>query len=156
MRLYAKEKPVTVSSIESDGYHCCRWCHWYDHKTEKCINPVYVGEEANSSFVTKVIEEGHLSDALNEGLHNVPDKEKAFLGTLTTILYVWGVSAKRIEAFKTAFGQALEQYLDMGLKGELDEFLSKMLYNRADDFSSGEFEGIEIKDPETHYCREFW
>lgn len=155
MKLYAKEKPVTVSSIESDGYHCCRWCHWCENKGIDgfvCTNPIYAGDM--TVVAAQVAEEGDLSDVLNEALHSVPDAQKEFLTTLTSMLLgEFGLSNKRVDKFKQVFQECLDQFLDMGLKGEIDSQVSRLYQNSFKSYSP---KGVRIKDPHAHYCREFW
>lgn len=154
MKLYAKEKPVTVPSIESDGYHCCRWCHWCENKGIDgfvCTNPIYAGDM--TIVAAQVAEEGDLSDVLSEALHSVPEAQKTFMTELVSTLSKWGVSSKRVAEFKKVFEECLDQFLDMELKGEIDSQVSR-LYQNA--FKSYAPEGVHIKDPHTHYCREFW
>lgn len=153
-KLRAREKVITTSQIESDGYHCCRWCHWCENKGIDgfvCTNPIYQGDM--TVLAVQVAEEGSLSDTLSEALHSVPEAQKTFLRELTILLNTWGVSAKRVKEFQKTFGECLDQFLDLELKGEIDSQVSRLYQNAWKDYAP---KSVRIKDPHTHYCREFW
>ena len=157
-RLHAKEKPVTVSHMEDDSYHCCRWCHWCENRGIDgwvCINPAYANR-ATIEPIEKVAEDGKLSDTLQEAMHSVPDAQKKFMQELTKLLYEWGVSEKRVKQFRQVFEESLDQFLDLEMKVEIDTQVSILYNNFMAECENSSTSGVEIKDPFTHYCREFW
>lgn len=161
MKLHAKEKPVTVSNMESNNYHCCRWCKWCvhnDHDEWRCTNPCY-GGVVDSSFVGDIVESGTLNDTLNEALHSVPTAREEFAQGILSVLRNWGVSARRVKEMEKTFNECLDQFLDMGLREEIDSQVSSLLYNHAESLrikSLSSDSGTVLEDPFTHYCREFW
>lgn len=132
-------------------YHVCRWCKWY--QGGKCINEVFAGTQIDAEGVYQVAEDGRLSGVIEETLHSVNTSKME--NDLKEVLYDFNLSDKRIKEFFKAFGECLTEFYDMRLKDELDEAVS-MLYQKDAEKRGTEFSGIEIADPTTFYCKEFW
>lgn len=158
-KLYAREKVVTTSQIENDGYHCCRWCHWCENRGIDgfvCIKGSVRPVEANQ-LVHDLIEEGKLSEVVEEALHDCPEGVKEFKQNMTTTLFSVrsNVSRKAVEKFQGEIDISLDQFLDMKLKERLLESLETMISNYQC-MAEGASSEVVIKDPHTHYCRDFW
>lgn len=158
-KLWAREKPVTTSQIEDDTYHCCRWCHWCQNRgidgfvcVKGSVRPVEVNQ-----LVHDLIEEGQLSSVVEEALHDCPDGVKEFKQNMTSALLTVksSVSRKTLEKYQGEIETCLDQFLDMKLKDTLIEALEVMISNYQC-MIEGAISEVVIKDPHTHYCRDFW
>ena len=132
-------------------YHVFRWCKWY--QGGKCINEAFAGSSADVDGVYKVAEDGRLSGVLEETLGSV--KFSAVESAIIAKLEEFNLSRKRINDVIGDFALAMESFLGKDCRDALDEAVSKLY---QDDAVSREKsgEGVEIADPHTFYCKEFW
>lgn len=141
-----------MSNADYDSlYHTCRWCKWY--QGGKCVNEAFAGVEMDVMGVYQVSEEGRLSGVIEETLHSVDTSKME--QDLREVLQSFKLSDKRIKEFFKAFGECLTEFYDMSLKEKLDEEVS-FLYQRDAESRGTQFRGVEIADPYTFYCKEFW
>lgn len=134
-------------------YHTCRWCKWY--QDGKCVNEAFAGTQMDAEGVYQVAEDGRLSGVIEETLHSVDTSKLEH--DLREVLQSFKLSDKRLKAFFEAFGECLTEFYDMSLKEKLDEAVSRLYQGDAEtrgtEFKGG---GVEIADPTTFYCKEFW
>lgn len=158
-KLKALGKPTPQELIERDGYHCCRWCHYcvQENGTFKCVKCNLI-PWTSVSIMHDLIEEGRVSEVIEEALHSCPDGEKEFRSNMVSAAY--GVnermSHKKQGEFESEFNTALEQYLDMRLKEVVVEAMEKVLSHYEEQEHEDQSEGAEIVDPFTHYCKDWW
>lgn len=132
-----------------DMHHVCRWCvHFYNGK---CFRGI-ISTDNTVEAVYSVAESGRLSETIEETLNSI--KPQPFERELKDKLKEWGLSGKRIEEFWKLFTECLGEYLDMKCKPELDEKISVLYQTYAEDYET-KSRGVEIKDPESFYCKEW-
>lgn len=160
-KLRSLGRPTPEELIERDSMHVCRWCRYCVHEDNiaKCVKGS-ITSLADTNIMHDLIEEGRVSEAVDEALHSCPTGEDEFLKNVVDAVYsaVPKLSVKKRKDIENAFNSALEQYLDMRLKAEVVEAMETLLcnyevnLNRAADDGAG----VQICDPSTHYCRDFW
>lgn len=139
-----------MSKID-DMYRVCRWCKWYSDG--KCFNEAFSQAEAETLGVYQVAEDGRLSEVLEETLGSVKTTE--IEREIVSKLEEFKLSNKRIQELILTFRKALEEFLAVDCKEGLDEAISK-LYQEDAESRGKSSEGIEISDPRTFYCKEFF
>ena len=124
-----------------DIYHNCRWCR-YNNKG-KCVKSSSVFASVSEDEAITLTEGGYLSEALQEGL-TFPKMLK-----LEILLQDYGISQKRQKEILNTVRAELEDSIPVIVEG-LDSSVSKLLYkqDKAD-------EDLELKDPESFYCKFF-
>lgn len=143
-----------MSNADYDSlYHVCRWCKWY--QGGKCVNEAFAGTQMDAMGVYQVSEDGRLSGVIEETLHSVDTSKLDH--DLRAVLQSFKLSDKKIKAFFAAFGESLTEFYDGILKEKLDEEIA-FLYQSDAETRGTQFKGggVEISDPNTFYCKEFW
>lgn len=140
-----------VPISEDERFHCCRYCHYY--RDGKCLNKQVISSTGNSVFlsVVDVAESGKLSGVLEEAIHSCDTKE--ITSELIDLLKSWKISDKRVREFEQTFKEVFDQWADFTLKPEIDESVDRLYQNEVTD---GDYSGIEISDPDTYYCKEWF
>jgi hypothetical protein len=138
-----------MSNALADMYHTCRWCKWY--QGGKCINTAFTAGSDDVLGVYEVAESGRLSEAIQETLNSasLETLERELRGRLAD----YKLSGKKIEELVQAFYDGMEMLVEREFTPKLDEVISKLYQDHA---GTVEPEGVEIVDPHTFYCREFW
>ncbi len=131
--------------------HVCRCCKWY--QDGKCINKAFAGAQADTMGVYQVDEDGRLSGVLEETLHSVDTSKMEH--DLREVLQRLKLSDKKIKEFFAAFRECLTEFYDTSLKEELDDAISRLYQNAAENRGTESY-SVEIADPSTFYCKEFW
>ena len=137
-----------MMSNTEDLYHCCRWCKWY-----------YEGECHNENFnnavdfdaIWAVAEEGRLSGVIEETINSISTEK--IERELEKTLQRFNLSGKRVDEALQVLRDMLPEWLDFECKPKLDEEISRLYQKAADESGGG---GVDISDPESFYCKEFW
>lgn len=149
-RLKPVVRGVTVDEIENDIYHCCRWCHYFE--SGKCYNKNVMESYADSpSKVYLVAEEGRLSGVLEETFHSV--KKSTVTEEVVKLLRSYKMSEKKIKEVYDTLVNSIDQWFDFEVKEKLDSEVSELYQDAVENMQ--EIDGVEISNPEDHYCREF-
>ena len=136
----------------SDMYHTCRWCRWaLKNKGDvACGNPIFL-QWLQELPIHEVAEEGKLSGVIEEAYNSV-SRDKIF-HELETKLRSYKMSEKRIKEVKSLVDGLLNEWLDYGVKYELDEKVSQLYQNWLKEQDQNA--EIEITDPDNFYCCRF-
>lgn len=150
----SKLKPVahgvTVDEIENDIYHCCRWCHYFE--SGKCYNKNVMESYADAPVkIYEVAEEGKLSGVLEETFHSI--RKNAVTEEIVKLLRSYNLSEKRIKEVHDCVINSIDQWFDEDVKEKLDSAVSRLYQDSVEHYA--EVDGVEISNPEDHYCREF-
>lgn len=138
-----------MSKELDDLYHACRWCKYY--KDGMCINECFGSEGSVDMFdIYAIAESGKLSGVIEETLNSV--KPVKIERELRDKLLSFKLSNKRVDEVLQVFRECLGEFFDFDCKPKLDEEISK-LYQGV---KTGYEDGVEINDPHTFYCKEFW
>lgn len=138
-----------MSKDYEDMYHTCRWCKYFEKGM--CINRCLGGNDGVDILdIYAIAESGKLSEVLEETLNSIkPVKvERELKGKLLS----FNLSKKRVEEVLQVFRECLGEFLDFECKSKLDEAVSR-LYQGVETGKDG---GVEITDPHTFYCKEFF
>lgn len=127
--------------MDNEMYHNCRWCK-YNIKG-KCVMSSEVFESPMSDELYQLTESGKLSEAIKEGL-KLPKMVK-----LESLLAGMGISQKRQREIIQAVGAELEDFISTMVEG-IDSSVSRLIYN-----TESTVEDLELKDPESFYCKHF-
>lgn len=132
-----------------DMYHTCRWCKYYQNGA--CVNNALGSIDAVDIMdIYEIAESGKLSEVLEETLNSViPVKLER---ELENKLLSYNLSNKRVVEVLQVFRDCLAEFLDFECKPKLDEAVSK-LYQGVE---TGKGDGVQITDPHTFYCKEFF
>lgn len=143
---------MSKSDLE-DMYHTCRWCKYY--QDGKCVHEAFAGTQIDVAGIYQVAEDGRLSGVIEETLNSVDtSKMESDLGS---VLKSFNLSDKRIKGFFEAFGDCLVEFFDGVCKEALDEVVSRLYQSDAEQRSKeAEGGGVEIADPHSFYCKEFF
>lgn len=132
-----------------DLYHVCRWCKYY--KDGMCINGCFgAGDSVDILDIYAIAESGKLSGVIEETLNSI--KPVKIERELRDKLFSFKLSEKRVGEVLQLFRECLGEFLDFECKSKLGEEISR-LYQAV---KTGDGDGVEIKDPHTFYCKEFW
>lgn len=150
----SKLKPIingiTVRDINNDMYHRCRWCHYFSEG--KCFNPNMMANYAEApSNIYLVSEEGRLSGVLEETFHSI--RKNTVTEEVVKLLRKYSLSEKRIKEVKDVLVQSIDQWFDFEVKDKLDDEIGYLYDNAVQ--TMPEVDGVEISNPEEHYCAEF-
>lgn len=148
-KLKLAQRPVTVQELENDMYHCCRWCRNFDKG--KCYAHIVDVQELGEEVLTPVLEDGNLSEALEETLHSLDFKES--FDSLFDLLEEYGLSKKRMKEINKCFKDCMNSFLDFKVKGDVEETAHFVYVNAFEEQIPKE--GVEISSPESFYCKEF-
>lgn len=148
-RVEEKRKSFVPFS-EDERFHCCKYCLYY--KDGKCFNYNVISSTGGSLFmpVVEVAESGKLSGVLEETIHSCDTKE--MISELINLLKSWKVSDKRIKEFEQTFNEVFDQWADFTLKDEIDNAVDRLYQNELE---NSEYDGIEISNPDSYYCKEW-
>lgn len=122
-------------------YHNCRWCRFSNNG--KCLKSSEVFESPVSMELYQIAESGNLSEAIKEGL-TFPNMAK-----LESLLAGYGISQKKRKEILQAVGAELEEFIPTMVEG-IDNSVSKLILN-----TESKLADLEIKDPESFYCKHF-
>jgi len=122
-------------------YHNCRWCRFSNNG--KCLKSSEIFESTVSEELYKLVEGGNLSEAIREGL-TLPKMSK-----LESLLAGYGISQKRQKEVLQAVGAELEEFIPIMVEG-IDNSVSKLILN-----TESKLVDLELKDPESFYCKYF-
>ena len=123
-------------------YHNCRWCRY--NVKGGCVKSSEVFENPVIDNSYKLAEDGKLSEAIEEGL-KFPEFEK-----LQSLLAEYGISQKRRAEILKMVKAELEEFTPTLVEG-IDESISRLILSyEADDLLD-----LELKDPESFYCKHF-
>lgn len=147
--LKARGKITPQVTSETDMYHCCRWCHYFNDG--KCYANVATIDEDNymSNPVYKVAEDGYLHDAVEEAVGSVDFSD---FKELEYLLRGWNISEKRVKEFKKKFEECTENY-KRTLIPEVEDSVD-MCYQVNTDPVQWET-GIVISEPEDFSCEKW-
>ena len=134
-----------------DMYHVCRWCKWYIGG--KCVNEAF-SKEIDTTPVYQVAESGKLSEIISETLGSISTKK--IQAELREKLEGFKLSDKRISEVMDMLSSEITEWIDKSCKPELDEAISGLYQGEADTAFTSVDGGVEIADPESFYCKEFW
>lgn len=127
--------------MDKGMYHNCRWCRF--NIKGKCVKSSEVFESSVSMELYQIAESGKLSEAIKEGL-KLPKMVK-----LESLLAGYGISQKRQKEILQMVGAELEDFTPTMVEG-IDTSVSQLLYN-----TESVVEDLELKDPESFYCKYF-
>ena len=138
------------NEYEAGGmYHTCRWCKWFQNGA--CINKALCPTDTIDILdIYAIAESGRLSEVIEEILNSCSTRK--IERELTDKLLSYNLSKKRVDEVIQVFRDCLGEFLDFECKPELDRAVSK-LYQEV---QGKDAEGVEISDPTTFYCKEFW
>ena len=122
-------------------YHNCKWCTFNDKG--KCVKSSEVFEDSVGEELCKLAESGELSEAIKEGI-TLPKMSK-----LRSLLDRYGISQKRQKEILQAVGAELEDFIPDRVT-EIGLNVSQLIINT--DIKRGD---MELKDPESFYCKYF-
>lgn len=133
-----------------DMYHTCRWCKYYQGGV--CINEAFTACRDTLS-VYAVAEDGRLSECIRETLGSIStDKVER---ELRYKLEEFHLSNKRIDEVIQLFREKMEELFDAEYVEKLDGAISRLYQNDADTHAESS-EGVDIADPHSFYCKEFF
>lgn len=139
-----------MSNADYDSlYHCCRWCKWY--RGGKCFNEAFKAQK-DTIGTYKVAEDGRLSGVIEETLGSM--KQDKAERELTLKLAEYNLSKKRVDEILALFRKVRSEF-DTECKEALDNAISRLYQDDADSRADS-YEGVEIADPHTFYCKEFF
>jgi len=124
-----------------DMFHNCKWCTFNDKG--KCVKSSEVFESSVSEELYELAESGKLSEAIKEGL-KLPKMSK-----LESLLAGYGISQKRQKEILQAVGAEIEDFIPTMVEG-IDSSVSQLIIN-----TESKLGDIELKDPESFYCKYF-
>ena len=122
-------------------YHNCRWCRFYSKG--KCVKTPKVFYTSVSDELYNLVESGKLSEAINEGL-KLPKMSK-----LTSLLEWYSISQKRQKEILKAVAEELEEFIPTMVES-IDGSVGDLIIN-----TESKVEDLELKDPESFYCKYF-
>lgn len=125
-----------------DMYHNCRWCR---HNVKgSCAKSSEVFENPVIDNSYKLAEDGKLAEAIEEGL-KFPEFEK-----LQSLLDEYGISQKRQKEILATVQEELEDFTPNMVEA-VDESVSRLILS----YEADELLDLELKDPESFYCKHF-
>lgn len=127
--------------MEYDIYHTCRWCRF--NINGKCAKSSEIFESSVSDELYELTESGKLSEAITEGI-STPKMLK-----LKNLLEWYSISKKRQKEILKAIAGELEEFTP-NLVASIDDSVRLLLIN-----TESKVEDLEIKDPESFYCKYF-
>lgn len=127
--------------MDNDLYHNCRWCRFNVKGTCIKSTEIFVGYVTDSLY--EIAESGKLSEAITEGL-KFPKFEK-----LESLLAEYGISQKRQKEILQTVKAELEDNTPTMVEG-VDDSVSRLILSYEADV-----EDLELKDPESFYCKYF-
>lgn len=139
-----------MSDLE-DMYHVCRWCKWYIGG--KCVNETF-SKEVDTTPIYQVAESGKLSEVISETLGSISTKK--IQEELREKLESFKLSDKRISEVIEVLSSEMAELVDEVCKPRLDQAISVLYQGKADTAFTSVEGGVEIADPESFYCKEFW
>lgn len=122
-------------------YHNCRWCRFYSNG--KCVKTPKVFYTSVSDELYNLVESGKLSEAINEGL-KLPKMRK-----LMSLLDWYSISQKRQKEILKAVAEELEEFIPTMVES-IDGSVGDLIIN-----TESKVEDLELKDPESFYCKYF-
>lgn len=122
-------------------YHNCRWCRY--NVKGSCVKSSEGFEGSATDSLYEIAESGKLSEAITEGLR-FPKFEK-----LESLLVEYGISQKRQKEILQTVKAELEDNTLTMVEG-VDDSVSRLILSYEADV-----EDLELKDPESFYCKYF-
>lgn len=129
-------------------YHTCRWCKNF----EKGCCTLGVFRPVLTDSVYTVAEDGGLSAVIEETLNSLD--QKYLMQTITEVCDEQKISRQKKVKLMEALDEALRQFFDFTAKEALDDAISRLYQERLDNATVTE--EVEIQDPHTFYCKEFF
>ena len=128
-------------------YHNCRYCHWFDRKTDRCLHDnTFSSADILSDGVLLMAEDGVISGAITEGFS---DKD---FSELKRNLELSGLSKKKQKAIYDAFVEELSDVIN-GWTESIDDAVVTAIRNNID--ANGADYAPAPNQPDTFYCRYF-
>lgn len=138
-----------MSKELDEMYHVCRWCKYYDKGV--CINGCFgCADGVDILDIYAIAESGKLSGVIEETLNSI--KPVKLERELRDKLLSFKLSNKRVDEVIQVFRECLSEFLDFDCKPKLDTEISRLYQN----VETGEEQGVEIRDPSTFYCKEYF
>jgi hypothetical protein len=122
-------------------YHNCKWCRCFE--SGKCSRSSDIFDRSVRDELYELAESGKLSEAIKESV-KIPKLSK-----LERTLAWYDISQKRQKEILQAVRAELEEFIPDLAEG-IDDSVSKLISNLG-----GKAEDLEIRDPESFYCKYF-
>ena len=136
---------MKLRKVDKDAWQkCCRYCHHYEKGMCLNINNLCVDEIFP---IYKIVEDGHLDEALEETLGSVKFDD---FKELEYLLRGYKLSEKRISEFKDLFIKCWNNF-KINLKDDLGFSVSACYENNLGVVASG----IKITNPESYCCKDW-
>lgn len=124
-----------------DIYHNCRWCRFNDK--DKCVKSSEMFMSSVNDKLYELAESGKLSEAITEGL-STPKLIK-----LKKLLEGYGMPQKRQREIINAVAEEIEENTP-DLVASIDDSVRHLILG-----TDVVVEDMELKDPESFYCKYF-
>ena len=122
-------------------YHNCKWCRYFEGG--KCSKSSDIFDRSVRDELYELTESGKLSDAIKESV-KIPKLSK-----LERTLAWYDISQKRQKEILQAVRAELEEFIP-DLAERIDDSICRLISNM-----DGKAEDLEIRDPESFYCKYF-
>jgi len=129
--------------MKEDMYRVCRWCKYFDAKTQTCVNDRAFHMDDDFDF-SQFTENGHLAEAIREGF-----KDFKFV-QLEQALFESSLSKKKQAEIMKLFREELDDAF-VNWTESIDDSVSTALTNF--DF---EFGGVSVVEPSDFCCNQYF